>query len=157
MKYTGFVLALILCTHFVCYGQNSKIELIKRFYLDLYNTDVKPIDLVNQYIEYADTSGLKSATQSVSSFRGNPDGKDGYFATLKKEILENKFYISNYSLFGDAEKAKFTLLNDSQRSNVYKLHRKNNLSVYILMNKNKIVSFFGYQKAGDSNHTFIVY
>ncbi len=135
---------------------NAKIELIKRFYMALYNKHISPEDVVAKYVKYRDTAGYKEALATIMHFRNPADGNKGHFSLLKKDITEKNFSICNYSATSKEDKTKFDSLKEIDKNNIYKVKPKHTIPQYILIEKETIVSFFGFEKPG-ANYTFIVY
>ena len=71
--------------------------------------------------------------------------------------MENNFFISSYNSFPETDKIKFKNLVEDKRKEIYKVDLRNGAPQYFLIEKDKIVSFFGFQKAGSEDYTFIVF
>jgi len=150
------LVALILPIHAL--GQDKDTQLIQSFYKDLYNDSISPETVVSKYIKYADQALYQIAVNSVKDFRNPVDGKEGYFGELREAIIQNKYLLQHYKSFDKSERLKFQHLEEQLRQGIYKVILNGSTrSTYILIRKSKVISFFGFQKAGDDTYMFFVY
>ncbi|MDL2142458.1 hypothetical protein QQY79_07990 [Flavobacterium tructae] len=158
MKCLSLVLVLILGYSLDSYGQeNNEIKLIRDFYKALYINDIDPEEIVARYIKCSDADQCKKGVYMVMDFRNLANEEKGNFFLLKKDIMENNFFISSYNSFPETAKIKFKNLVEDKRKEIYKVDLRNGAPQYFLIEKDKIVSFFGFQKAGSEDYTFIVF
>jgi hypothetical protein len=158
MKNLSLILVLIFGFPLVIYSQeNNRVKLIEDFYRELCIKDVAPEEIVSNYIGYSGEDQYNKAIHMVIDLRNLGNEESGHFFLLKRDISENDFFISSYDNFSEIDKAKFKNLAKNKRKNVYKINLKNTIPQYILMEKDKIISFFGFQKAGSDDHIFIVF
>ncbi|MGC4231558.1 MAG: hypothetical protein QM594_00975 [Niabella sp.] len=138
--------------------KNNGTLLVKRFFKEVYNLKTSPETVVSKYIVYGDTAFYRQAVNNIKYLRfPTEEGKDSHFSLLKGNIASGSFSIQSYCSLDSIDKGKFSLLSIDERKNVYKLNFTNTIPVYVLLRNRKVVSFFGYQKLGDDNYTFIVY
>lgn len=158
MKQISLTIVMIFGCSLSFYGQeNNQIKLIKNFYQELYTINVSPKEISSKYIEYSDVDQYEKAINMIMDFRNLATEENGHFFLLKKDISENNFSISPFSSLEEVDKSKFKNLTKRKQKNVYKVDFKNTIPQYILMKKNKIMSFFGFQKAGSDDYIFIVF
>ncbi|MFH6935578.1 hypothetical protein [Flavobacterium sp. FlaQc-30] len=155
MKYV--ILTLLVVNSFSINGQEvtDHSQILKEFYFDLYADNITPEEIVSEYILYSDASQYKKAIDMVLDFRNLAIEENEHFGLLKKDIKENNFSISAYSYFDESDKVKFTEVAKEKRNNIYKVTLKNTIPQYVLLENNKIVSFFGFQKAGSNEYYFV--
>lgn len=140
------------------YGQESeKSQLIRQFYEKVYDQMTSPEQIVQDYIIYGDSMGYKSALASIISFRQPSGDLREHFNILKKDIVGQEFTLKSYCCFRADEKAKFQYIEEEDRVNIYKIKPRNTIQHYLLLRNDKIRSFFGYEKAGSDQYTFLVY
>jgi hypothetical protein len=143
---------------FTCRGQDdTPSQLIRTFYEKIYRSTISPEQIVQDYIVYSDTSGYRNAVESIRSLRHPLSNANEHFSLLKKDIESNNFTLAAYPSFDEKEKALFQYLADDDRINIYRLSPQHTIRQYILVKGSKIRSFFGFQKTGADNYTFIVY
>lgn len=158
MKNGSLILVLIFIFPLFSYSQENKgIKLIESFYRELYINDITSEEIVYKYIAYSDEEQHKKAVYMVMDFRNLAIDESGHFFLFKKDIIENNFTLSSYDTFRDVDKAKFKNLAKKKRKNVYKIDLKNTIPQYILVENDKIISFFGFQKAGYDDYIFVVF
>lgn len=155
MKYIIFVLLLVISSNSIGQESSDNSKILKEFYTDLCCDNIAPEKIASKYIQYLNKREYKKAVNMMIDFRKLATEEKGHFFLLKKDILENNFSISPYSSFDDDDKIKFNNIAEEKRNNVYKVNPRSTIPQYILFENNKIVSFFGFQKAGYDEYYFI--
>ena len=158
MKKIFLLLIIVTGFSYLCSGQEEdKSQLVLQFYDKLYDLNISPDQIFRDYIVYTDSIGYMNALLSIMNLRQPVGNAEEHFNLLKKDIMNKEFGLLRYAFFEDNEQVKFRYLSNKDRDNVYSISPKHTIKQYILIKGNKIRSFFGFEKTGNDEYTFIVY
>ncbi|KIA90867.1 hypothetical protein OC25_24100 [Pedobacter kyungheensis] len=157
MKSISLIIIAVFSFCSLSSGQENGDKLIRKFLADIYNTKISSEVIISKFVKHEDTVSLRTAALAILDMRSPRDSSTGHFSIMKKDILEHNFSIDNFIAFNSSDQSQFNNLSEVDKKGVYRIKLKNTIPVYVLVKQNKIVSFFGFRKAGSDFYTFIVY